>query len=214
MSKLALEVSRQVDELRKQSRRNKPKSRRSSVDHEDDGQEYEGIGDTTGEGDLNELTEPFIAPLTDPLADQVAEEAEGAAMDTQTANTSPLTGRKKAAGARKRKGTAKAGKIKAAKKATPKHTKGAKVKSATKGKAKATKRAKGETSGRTLKTYRLKAAIPDNIGKGTTARNILEFIEKQGTVTRAEVGAKFPKVPMPTIGFYLGHKFKDVIAVK
>ena len=65
-----------------------------------------------------------------------------------------------------------------------------------------------------LKTYRLLDGIPDSIGKETTARAILQSIQKRKGATskmiRADIGAK---VPDPTLRFYLGKFQRDKVVV-
>lgn len=57
---------------------------------------------------------------------------------------------------------------------------------------------------RHLKMYRLVDGIPATIRNPSAGRSILEVIEAQGTPTGAAIRAALPKMPAPTIGFYLG----------
>jgi hypothetical protein len=65
---------------------------------------------------------------------------------------------------------------------------------------------------RTRKRYRMIGNIPERIGRATTAYAILTQIQKhKGQATFDHIQARLPKVPLPTIRFYLGKFQRDKI---
>jgi hypothetical protein len=65
---------------------------------------------------------------------------------------------------------------------------------------------------RIRKRYRMKGNIPEHIGRSTTAYAILVQIQKhKGRATFDHIQARLPKVPLPTIRFYLGKFQRDKI---
>jgi hypothetical protein len=65
---------------------------------------------------------------------------------------------------------------------------------------------------RTRKRYRMIGNIPERIGRATTAYAILTQIKKhKGQATFDHIQARLPKVPLPTIRFYLGKFQRDKI---
>lgn len=65
---------------------------------------------------------------------------------------------------------------------------------------------------RARKRYRMIRNIPQQIGRTTTAYAILGHIQRhKGQATFDHLQARLPKVPLPTIRFYLGKFQRDKI---
>ena len=65
---------------------------------------------------------------------------------------------------------------------------------------------------RARKRYRMIRNIPPQIARTTTAYSILTQIQKhKGRATFDHIQARLPKVPLPTIRFYLGKFQRDKI---
>ena len=64
-----------------------------------------------------------------------------------------------------------------------------------------------------VKHYTLVNGIPETLRNPSAGRKILESLEKRGSATNADVRSDWPKMPTPTIGFYLG-KFQQTKVIR
>ena len=193
MSRMAQQLQKQIDELQKAQRtRRRPKVINQDPPAGGDGEdvtiEIEEIGGSER--------------LDTPVMDAATQQPENTAMAKKK------SAKKKSAGPKGRSKKLKASRKKASSKKAS--SKKASARAAKPRKARSTPARENGT--RQHKQYSLVNGIPDTLRNPSAGRKILESIEKRGSATNADVRSDWPKMPPPTIGFYLG-KFQRVKVV-